>query len=93
MGTKAESDPVLRAVSPAMHADAADAPILLVHGADDTTVPIEQSQEMERALRAAGKPVEFITLKGDDHHLSKSATRLELLQASVGFVLKNNPPN
>jgi dipeptidyl aminopeptidase/acylaminoacyl peptidase len=93
MGVKAESDPVLRAVSPALHADAADAPILLIHGVDDTTVTIDQSREMERALKAAGKPVEFVTLKGDDHYMSKSASRLEMLEASVGFVLKHDPPN
>jgi dipeptidyl aminopeptidase/acylaminoacyl peptidase len=93
MGVRADNDPVLRAVSPALQADKADAPVLLIHGADDTTVPIHQSQEMERALKAAGKPVEFVTLKGDDHHMSKSDTRLQMLEASVAFVLKNNPPN
>lgn len=93
MGVKSTSDPVLRSLSPALLADKADAPILLIHGDTDTTVPIQQSQEMERNLRAAGKPVELVVLKGDDHYLSLEATRLQMLEASVGFVMKNNPPN
>jgi dipeptidyl aminopeptidase/acylaminoacyl peptidase len=93
MGVKSTSDPVLRQLSPALQADKADAPVLLIHGVDDTTVPISQSQEMERELKRAGKPVEFVTLKGEDHYMSKEETRLEMLKASVEFVLKQNPPN
>ena len=48
---------------------------------------------MARALRAAGKPVEFVTLPGEDHWLSKSATRLAMLQAAVAFIERNNPPD
>lgn len=80
-------------ISPARHADAVTGPILLVHGKDDTVVPIQQSRIMEDALRKAGKPVETVVLKGEDHWLSRSETRLALLTASVAFVEKNNPPD
>jgi dipeptidyl aminopeptidase/acylaminoacyl peptidase len=83
----------LNAVSPARLAGRADAPVLLIHGKDDTVVKIEQSRRMERALRAAGKPVELIVLEGEDHWLSGEATRSAMLQASVAFVLKHNPPD
>jgi acetyl esterase/lipase len=83
----------LKDVSPIRFADRADAPILLVHGKDDTVVQYEQSNAMARALRAAGKPVEFVTLPGEDHWLSKSATRLAMLQAAVTFIEHNNPPD
>ena len=65
----------------------------LFHGKDDTTVPIEQSREMERALNAAHKPVAFVELEGEDHHLSREATRVSMLKAAVAFVEKYNPPN
>ena len=80
------------AVSPALHADAVNAPVLLIHGSDDTVVPFAQSAAMEGALRRAGKPVELITLKSEDHGLSRGATRLEMLRATVDFLAKNNPP-
>ena len=83
----------LKDVSPIRFADRADAPILLVHGKDDTVVQYEQSNAMAKALRSAGKPVEFVTLPGEDHWLSKSATRLAMLKAAVDFVTRLNPPD
>ena len=82
----------LKAVSPVRFADKVDVPVLLIHGKDDTVVHFSQSTAMAEALQRAGKPVEFVTLKAEDHWLSKSETRLQMLQASVDFVTRNNPP-
>ena len=79
-------------ISPLKLAARADAPVLLIHGQDDTVVSISQSLDMESALRRAGKPVEFLRLNGEDHYLSKSETRLQMLEAMVSFVEKHNPP-
>ena len=81
----------LREISPVRHAAAASAPILLIHGKDDTVVLYEQSVAMDSALRKAGKEVEFVTLPGEDHWLSTGATRLAMLKAAVAFVEKHNP--
>jgi dipeptidyl aminopeptidase/acylaminoacyl peptidase len=81
----------LRAVSPIRFAEAADAPILLVHGKDDTVVEYEQSADMAQALKKAGKAVELFTLAGEDHWLSRGETRLAMLNAVVAFVEKHNP--
>ena len=78
-------------ISPLAHAADADAPILLIHGKDDTVVSFQQSSDMESALRRAGKQVEFLQLKGEDHWLSRSETRLQMLTAMVDFVEKYNP--
>lgn len=83
----------LNAISPVRLARQADAPILLIHGKDDTIVPIDQSQEMDRALKAAGKPVDFIVLPGADHHLLHEDTRIAAVKASLDFVLKYDPPD
>jgi dipeptidyl aminopeptidase/acylaminoacyl peptidase len=66
---------------------------MLIHGKDDTVVLYAQSQRMHDALRAAGRPVEFVTLKAEDHWLSRSATRLQTLEATVAFIEKHNPAN
>ena len=78
-------------VSPRRFADRADAPILLIHGRDDTVVPYSHSTKMADKLKDAGKPHELVTLDGEDHWLSLSTTRLQMLQASVAFVEKHNP--
>jgi dipeptidyl aminopeptidase/acylaminoacyl peptidase len=91
--TSAVAGNELRPITPTALADRADAPILLIHGKDDTVVPLEQSETMESALRHAGKPVEMVVMKNEDHWLSREATRVEMLNAAVAFVVKHNPPN
>jgi dipeptidyl aminopeptidase/acylaminoacyl peptidase len=79
----------LESISPVNFAADFQAPVLLIHGKDDTVVPMRQSTRMERALINAGKPVELIRLKGEDHWLSTSETRLETLKALDAFVSKH----
>ena len=93
LGVKSNADPILNTLSPRRLAARADAPILLIHGKDDTNVPIEQSRGMAAALQAAGKPVELVELTGEDHNLQKSTTRTQMLLAIDAFVEKYNPPN
>jgi dipeptidyl aminopeptidase/acylaminoacyl peptidase len=76
----------LNAISPARYASAFKAPVLLIHGEDDTVVPMRQSVRMQNALNRAKRPVELIRLKGEDHWLSESPTRLATLQAVSDFV-------
>ncbi len=91
MGATGESNAVMDTLSPAFAAEHADAPVLLIHGKDDTVVPIDQSEVMAAALRHANKPYEFLTLKGEDHWLSRSETRIAMLRAAVDFVEKYDP--
>lgn len=76
----------LDAISPINFADKYEAPILLIHGKKDTVVPLEQSKVMRNALRKAGKDVTLVELKGEDHWLSYSDSRLETLRALARFV-------
>jgi dipeptidyl aminopeptidase/acylaminoacyl peptidase len=93
MGTADQKDPALIAISPIEHVAAVTVPVLLIHGRDDTVVPFEQSDIMLSALQRAGKSVRLVTMKHEDHWLSRSETRLQMLQATVDFLKTNNPPN
>jgi len=93
MGVSGPNDPALEAISPIRHLDAISVPILLIHGRDDTVVPYEQSQVMYEALRAAKRETQLLTLKDEDHWLSRSGTRLQMLQESVAFLRAHNPPD
>lgn len=93
MGAERLGDRSLDDRSPARLAAQADAPILLIHGRDDTVVPLEQSRLMAQALRRADKPVEFIELEGEDHWLSRSDTRLRMLTETMRFLQAHNPTN
>jgi pimeloyl-ACP methyl ester carboxylesterase len=93
MGIADQNDPALMAISPIEHVGAVTVPVLLIHGRDDTVVPFEQSDVMLSALKRAGKSVTLVTMKHEDHWLSRSETRLQMLQATVDFLKANNPPN
>ena len=92
MGAEDGKDPVLEDISPAAQAARVEIPILLIHGRDDSVVPLEQSRLMADAMKKAGKPAELIVLKGEDHWLSRGETRLQTLTATMAFVETHNPP-
>lgn len=89
IGDREDDRDAIRAVSPAFLADHVRAPILLIHGTDDTVVPIDQSRRMLRALQSAGKDVRFVELSGDDHWLSDAPTRIRMLREIEGFLAQH----
>jgi dipeptidyl aminopeptidase/acylaminoacyl peptidase len=93
LGISGPNDPALEAISPIRHIDAITVPVLLIHGKDDTVVPYEQSQVMYDALKGARKDVQLVTLKHEDHWLSRGETRLQMLESSVAFLRAHNPPD
>jgi dipeptidyl aminopeptidase/acylaminoacyl peptidase len=93
MGVGDRTDPKLDEISPLRHVAEVNIPVLLIHGSDDTVVPIGQSEQFDAAMRAAGKPVTFVRLNREDHWLSTSQTRTEMLKATVDFLKANNPPD
>jgi acetyl esterase/lipase len=69
-GTVRDNEPEnveYRRASPVTHVTADDPPTLLMHGDQDVVVPVEQSELMERALRAAGVKVRLIRVSGGKH--------------------------
>jgi dipeptidyl aminopeptidase/acylaminoacyl peptidase len=88
---KAELGPMqaLASKSPARAAAAIRAPVLLIHGVDDTVVPISQSEVMDRELKRAGKKSTLVKLPGEDHWLSRSETRIRVLKELEAFLATN----
>lgn len=82
----------LRAVSPALLAERVQIPILLIHGTDDTVVPIAQSRRMRDRLNAERKTVRYVELSGDDHWLSDAPTRIQMLREIETFLAENLRP-
>ena len=81
-----KDDSKLKTAAPKNFADKVKIPVLLVHSEKDVTVPIKQSEVEEEALKHAGKPVEFVTLDGDDHYLEFGDTRTKLLKEVDRFL-------
>ncbi|MBL8538540.1 MAG: S9 family peptidase [Hyphomonadaceae bacterium] len=54
--------------SAARNAASVGMPLLIIHGDEDQTVPIEQSELMVRAMERAGKPTRLVVLHDIDHY-------------------------
>jgi acetyl esterase/lipase len=59
-----------------------DPPFLIIHGEDDVTVPINQSQRLADALTQAGVPNQFIRVPGMGHQTPPP----EVLQQAASFL-------
>ena len=77
--------------SPANMADKVKIPILLIHGKDDTSVPVQQSRLMAERLQSAGKNVEYIELENGTHHLDYLPHRQQSFEAIDRFLAKYLP--
>ncbi len=55
------------AISPILFVTPDDPPTLLIHGDKDTTVPIEHSQRMIKALKESSITSDFVTIPGAGH--------------------------
>lgn len=89
---KLESDTAaLEAASPVKLARNVRAPVLLIHGDDDQTVPVRQSTIMHDALRAAGKTVKLVRMPKADHYWDnwERKDRLTLYQEVAAFLKQN----
>ena len=61
-------------------------PVLIVHGAKDVRVRIDQSERMVQALRSAGKEVEYLPIPDMGHGLGWWVHRLTVLRRTEAFL-------
>ncbi|MBO9559321.1 MAG: S9 family peptidase [Caulobacter sp.] len=79
---------MLAKASPALRAAEFKAPVLLIHGTEDTIVTPKQSRIMAKALKAAGKPCELVEMKGVGHRDWTNANWKMILEKSVTHIQK-----
>jgi dipeptidyl aminopeptidase/acylaminoacyl peptidase len=59
------------------NADKINTPLLLLHGADDTNVPLGESLQLWVGLKILGKPVEMVQVEGENHWILTYSKRIE----------------
>jgi dipeptidyl aminopeptidase/acylaminoacyl peptidase len=89
--TETIGDPVadkalLEQSSPAFRAKEIIAPVMLIHGVHDNVVPIEQSNRMAKALKAAGNPAKRLDIKWVGHRGWDSFTTKTILKAAITHI-------
>ena len=80
---------VLVSNSPNRLADRIKVPVFLAAGGEDERAPIEHSKMMERALRAAGVPVETLYYPDEGHGFYKPEHKREFYKRLLAFLHKN----
>lgn len=63
--------------SPINFVEKINTPILVIHGAEDRTVPVEQSRKFVKELQVKGKTFKYVESTLGDHHLKLSEQRHE----------------
>lgn len=71
--------------SPLFHADKIETPLLLTHGVSDTNVPVGESVALYTALKLLNRPVELLTVDGEDHWILTHPKRLLWARSIVAW--------
>jgi len=79
----------LIARSPLYHVDQIEAPLLVVHGANDPRVKQHESDQIVTALLEKGKPVEYIVAPDEGHGFRAPNNRKALAVAMEKFLAKH----
>ena len=72
--------------SPLHQVDRLSAPILLLQGADDQVVPLNQAETMAAAARAKGLPVALVVFPGEGHGFRRAENIRASLEAELTFL-------
>ena len=76
----------LREISPLTHADRIKAPLLIVHGENDSRVPVGEARQIAEAIEANGGVVETLIFPDEGHGISKINNRLVYYRTMVDFL-------
>jgi dipeptidyl aminopeptidase/acylaminoacyl peptidase len=78
----------MAAGSPALHIDRIKAPLLVVQGANDPRVNIDESDQIVEALRANGVDVPYLVKYNEGHGFSNEENQFEFYKTMCGFLSK-----
>jgi len=76
---------LLRRLSPIHKMDRVRAATLVIHGANDTNVPVVEAEQVVETLRSRGVPVEYLLFPDEGHGLTRTANILAATSAIVGW--------
>ena len=76
---------MLAGLSPLNKIGAVTTPLLVLHGANDTNVPVIEAEQIVASLKARGVPVEYILFPDEGHGWRKLPNRVRSTTAIVGF--------
>jgi len=85
---------MLRDLSPIHKVDRVVAPTIVLHGANDTNVPVVEAEQVVESLKKRGVPVEYVLFPDEGHGFRKTPNRIRAAVAIVQWFtryLKGEP--
>lgn len=76
----------LISISPINHVDKIKAPLLMIHGANDPRVPLNEAEQMAEKLAALGQTAGLLVYHDEGHGLSKLKNRLDAYPKVTKFL-------
>jgi dipeptidyl aminopeptidase/acylaminoacyl peptidase len=77
---------LLRDLSPITRIHRLRTPLLVIHGANDTNVPVIEAEQVVAALRERGVPHQYVLFPDEGHQLLHRSSRAEYLQVVVDWL-------
>jgi dipeptidyl aminopeptidase/acylaminoacyl peptidase len=87
-GSLARDRDFLESIAPINHLDQIQAPLMVIHGANDPRVPLSEAEQLVAGLQERGIPVEFLVFDDEGHGLAKLKNKLVAYPAVVEFLGK-----
>jgi dipeptidyl aminopeptidase/acylaminoacyl peptidase len=79
---------MLRDLSPIHKVDRVTAPTIVLHGANDTNVPVVEAEQVVESLKKRGVPVEYVLFPDEGHGFRKTGNRIRAAVAIVQWFTK-----
>ncbi|GAC1384547.1 MAG: hypothetical protein NVSMB42_02730 [Herpetosiphon sp.] len=80
---------MLKALSPIHKINQVRAATLVLHGANDTNVPVVEAEQVVACLKERSIPVEYVLFPDEGHGFRKTANRIKATATIVNFFLKH----
>ncbi|WP_433367206.1 prolyl oligopeptidase family serine peptidase [Actinoplanes sp. CA-142083] len=77
---------LLADLSPINHLDRLRAPLMIVHGENDTNVPVIEAEQLVAALTERGHPHRYLLFPGEGHDLLHRANRATYLRETIAWL-------
>jgi len=85
-GSLADDRELLESISPINNVDRIDAPLFVLHGANDPRVPVGEARQIAERAREQDLPVELLVFEDEGHGIAKLDNRIEAYTQVVEFL-------
>ncbi|HET6529047.1 MAG TPA: S9 family peptidase [Actinoplanes sp.] len=83
---------LLRDLSPITRIDRLTTPLMIVHGENDSNVPVIEAEQVVAALAARGVEHKYLLFRDEGHELLHRSSRAEFLRATVDWLTRYLTP-